>query len=75
MCYDLACPICDRADKRLTLYSGGDGYARCSKCGVSFDMNNYGAIYQVPEGSNLTSPRGLYRYRIRYDGNIVNAYN
>lgn len=75
MCFDLACPICDRADKRLTLYSEGDGYAKCSKCGVTFDMNNYGAIYHVPEGSNLTPPRGLYRYRIRYDGSIVNAYN
>lgn len=72
MCYDLACPICDRAETRLTL---NNGYARCAKCGVSFDMNNYGVIYQTPENAELLKPRGLYRYRINFDGTTVNAYN
>lgn len=72
LCYDLACPICDRAGTRLTL----DGiYAKCNHCGVTFDMNNYGVIYTKPEGAQLANPRGLYRYRINYDGQIVNAYN
>ena len=73
LCYDLACPICDRADRRLTLTD--NGYAQCGKCHVSFDLNNYGAIEQVPQGADLPTRRGLYRYRINYNGQIVNAYN
>lgn len=72
-CYDLSCPICDRADRRLSL--SDNGYAKCGKCGTTYDMNNDGAIYKIAEGASLTNPRGLYRYRIRYDGQIVNAYN
>lgn len=59
-CYDLACPICDRNNRRLTLTN--DGYAKCAKCGVVFDLNNDGVIYTVPEGANLPVHRGLYRY-------------
>lgn len=73
LCYDLACPICDRADRRLTLTN--DGYAKCSKCSVTFDLNNYGVIYDIPEEAQLTNTRGLYRYRINYDGQILNAFN
>ncbi|MBQ9665416.1 MAG: hypothetical protein IJ635_07655 [Bacteroidaceae bacterium] len=73
LCYDLACPICDRADRRLSL--SDNGYAKCSKCGTTFDMNNYGAIYEVSEDNPPATHRGLYRYRVRYDGQIVNAYN
>lgn len=73
LCYDLACPICDRAARRLTLDS--DGYAKCAKCQVVYDMNNYGAIYKIPADAQLTNKRGLYRYRINYNGQIVNAYN
>ncbi len=73
LCYDLSCPICDRADRRLTFTNGG--YAKCGKCGVTFDLNNNGAIYQVPENADLPTRRGLYRYRINYNGQIVNAYN
>lgn len=75
MCYDLACPICDRAERRLTLFSEGPGYAKCGKCGVVYDLNNSGAIYSTPENANITKPRGLYRYRVRYDGQTLNAYN
>ena len=73
LCYDLACPICDRVDKRLTLTN--DGYAKCGKCGVIFDLNNLGVIYKIPEGADLTVKRSLYRYHINYNGQIVNAYN
>jgi hypothetical protein len=73
LCYDLACPICDRVDKRLTLTS--DGYAKCGKCSVIFDLNNLGVIYKIPEDADLPVKRGLYRYRIKYNGQIVNAYN
>lgn len=73
LCYDLACPICDRADRRLTL--SNDGYAKCAKCGVTYDLNNSGVIYHVPENADLITRRGLYRYRINYNGQIVNAYN
>ena len=73
LCYDLACPICDRADRRLTL--SNDGYAKCGKCGVTFDLNNYGVIYHVPENADLAVRRGLYRYHIEYNGQIVNSHN
>lgn len=73
LCYDLACPICDRASRRLTLKA--DGYARCDKCLVIYDMNNYGVIYKIPQDTVLNKPRGLYRYRINYNGQILNAYN
>ena len=73
LCYDLSCPICDRANRRLSFTN--TGYAKCGKCGVTFDLNNYGAIYQVPSDAQLPTRRGLYRYRINYNGQIVNAYN
>lgn len=73
LCYDLACPICDRAERRLSFAK--EGFVRCAKCGVTYDLNNYGAIYDVPEGADLPVKRGLYRYRINFNGQIVNAYN
>ena len=69
----MACPICDSAGRKLTL--SNDGYAKCAKCGVVYDLNNYGVIHKVPENADLTVKRGLYRYRINYNGQIVNAYN
>ena len=73
LCYDLACPICDPSVRRLTLTV--DGFAKCSKCGVTYDLNNYGVIHEVPEDAQLATRRGLYRYRINFNGQIVNAYN
>ena len=72
-CYDLACPICDRADKRLTLTN--DGFAKCAKCGVVYNLNDNGNIYKIPEGADLPMKRGLYQYKIEYDGQIVNPHN
>ena len=70
-CYDLACPICDRADRRLSLTD--DGYAKCGRCGVTFRLED-GVIYEVPSDAQLPTRRGLYRYQIDYNGQIVNAH-
>ena len=73
MAFDLGCPNCDRVDRRLSI--GDAGIAKCSKCGISYDLNNYGAISSVSETTPYDSPRGLYRYRIMYDGTNVSVYN
>lgn len=70
--YDLACPNCDRADRRLTLLE--NGIDSCAKCGITYDMNYDGVIISAGNGTH-SSPRGLYRYRISYDGYRVNIYN
>lgn len=72
LAYDLSCPNCDRADHRLTLRD--DGTAKCAKCGIVYDLNNLGIISAV-EGEGYQNPRGLYRYRITYDGTNVSVYN
>jgi hypothetical protein len=61
-CYDLACPICDRADRRLTIKD--NIYATCSKCGFIFNLNNDGAIDPSTPKSDVSTVRGLYRYYI-----------
>lgn len=71
LAYDLACPKCDRTDYRLTLRD--DATAKCAHCGITYDMNNYGVILSVPEGINAS--RGLYRYRVVYDGMMLRVYN
>lgn len=73
LAYDLACPNCDIASRRLSL--SDDGLATCSKCGTVYDMNNYGMITSYDESNGFESPRGLYRYRISYDGTTVRVYN
>ena len=73
MAFDLACPNCNRADRRLTI--GDAGIAKCSKCGISYDLNNYGVISAATEVSEFESPRGLYRYHIVYDGTNLSVYN
>ena len=70
--YDLACPTCDRADYRLALKS--DGTARCSHCGITYDMNNYGVIHSADTVAS-NNARGLYRYRITYDGQAIRVFN
>ena len=69
--YDLACPNCDRQSHRLTIKDNGT--ALCSHCGNSYDLNNYGWIITA---SNATKEqRGLYRYRIIYNGVAINVNN
>ena len=70
--YDLACPNCDRADRRLTILE--NGIDSCAKCGITYDMNYDGVIISAGNGTH-SSPRGLYRYRISYDSYRVNIYN
>jgi len=73
LAYDLACPNCNRADKRMTL--GTDGTVRCPHCHIVYDLNNYGIIANTEENTIHATPRGLYRYRIMFDGTTVNVYN
>ena len=73
MAFDLACPNCNRADRRLMI--GDAGIAKCAKCGLSYDLNNYGVISAASSVSENVSPRGLFRYRIMYDGTNLSVYN
>lgn len=73
--YDLACPNCNRVDKRLTVTD--DGYAKCSSknCHITYNLNQNGIISEVPEENVHDKPRGLLRYRITYDGQYIHVYN
>lgn len=70
--YDLACPNCDRNNRRLTL--SDDGTCSCAACGIVYDMNNDGAILDKGNGTH-SSPRGLYRYPVTWDGTNVRVIN
>ncbi len=71
LAYDLACPSCDRNDRRLTVKNGE---AHCGKCGLTYDLNYFGVVKSATD-STLTNVRGLYRYRIVYDGRAINVFN
>lgn len=71
MAYDLACPNCDRQTYRLQLKDNGT--ALCTHCGNSYDLNNYGWIITVTDDSK--EYRGLYRYRIMYNGTAISVNN
>ncbi len=71
--YDLSCPNCDRVDKRLVITS--DSYAKCSHCEIEYNLNYDGTIFKVPEKCIHQSPRGLFRYRVVYDGTYIHIYN
>ncbi len=73
LAYDLSCPYCDAAAYRLSL--SDNGYAKCSHCGISYDMNNYGVILSTDSTRQYGSLRGLYRYKITYDGTNMSVYN
>jgi len=74
LCYDLGCPYCDGSAYRLTLKD--NGYAKCSRCGITYDLNLYGVIVSIDSAYNYVSkPRALYRYHITYDGTNVSMYN
>lgn len=67
--YDLACPNCDASlTKRLNIQD--NGYAKCPGCEMVYNLNGDGAIYDTGKGL-YKSPRGLYRYRIEYNGTTV----
>ncbi len=71
--YDLACPTCDRANKRLSLRDNAT--ASCSNCHIVYNLSDDGAIVSAPSEVTSGTPRPLYRYRITYDGNNVNIHN
>lgn len=61
-CYELACPNCyelEHVTKPLTLQTGT---AACQKCRRQYDLNNLGVIIRGDKG------RGLYRYRVYFNG-------
>lgn len=70
--YDLACPNCDRNDRRLTLQENGE--AKCGKCGIVYDLNNDGVILDKGNGLH-DKPRRLYRYRITPTGTHIHISN
>lgn len=73
LAYDLACPNCNQQSYRLTIQS--DGNCRCSHCNIIYSLNNYGYIVST-EGNTLhNSPRGLFRYRIMWNGTEVSVSN
>lgn len=66
VCFDLACSNCyhdNNITKRLVLQDGG--YARCSTCQRTYNLNNVGLI------ANGESGRPLYRYRVNLIGNTL----
>lgn len=63
--YDLGCPQCDRASSRLTVDSSP--YAKCSKCGAQYELNNNG--YATNGG------HPLYRYPLTRNGNMLMVHN
>lgn len=70
VCYDLACPNCYAAyniTRSLQLKEGG--YASCSSCNRTYNLNNQGI---VSSGENGTP---LFRYRIYYSGNSITISN
>ena len=63
VCYDRACSNCYQnynITKPLVLKTGG--YAKCNKCGRTYNLNDCGIISDGPGGRNL------YRYRVSYIG-------
>lgn len=63
--YDLGCPQCDRASSRLTIDT--TPYAKCSKCGAQYELNNNG--YATNGG------HPLFRYPVTRNGNLLMVHN
>lgn len=71
--YDLACRNCDRIDKRMTIVD--DIYAKCSHCGIVYNLNLDGTIHSVPKDCIHQKPKGLYQYGIEQMGDYVSIHN
>ena len=68
-CYDLACRNCYEDSyvmRQLTLQE--EGYASCSRCGRTYDLNNLGQV-KCGLGSQL------YRYCASYNNNTLTINN
>ena len=68
--FDLACPKCELASRKLTLdLDGGFAHAYCKKCASKFDLNSGG----IPiEGD---SKRAMFRYKVYQDGTFMVIIN
>lgn len=69
-CYDLACPNCYRTSSithSLKLLEGG--YASCSHCLRTYNLNNQGLIAKGEGGISL------FRYRVSYANNVLAIIN
>lgn len=64
--YDLACPHCDRASSPLSI--NAEGFATCSKCSNTYDLNNNGI-------ARTGDSRPLYRYRAGVNSNMLMVHN
>ncbi len=70
VCYDLACPNCYEAlaiTRTLTLREGG--YASCTSCDRTYNLNSQGIVSQGTGG------KSLYRYRVSYGNNTLAISN
>lgn len=70
VCFDLACPNCYSAQnitRALNLLEGG--YATCSRCNRTYNLNNQGIVSSGDGGTPL------FRYRIYYSGNSMTIGN
>ncbi len=76
-CYDRACSNCyadHYTTKPLTLLSGG--YAHCSACDITYDLNNQGIVSD--EGNNTygyTAFKSLYCYHVYYGNDTLSINN
>ena len=71
-CYDGQCPNClaSGSGYKYPLTFAKDGlWLYCSKCGRSYDLNNYGVVADGEGGLSLL------RYRISYGGGVLNIAN
>jgi len=69
-CFDLACRNCyeeRNTTPRLALQEGG--YAYCSRCGRTYNLNNTGQVSSGDAG------KPLYRYRVYYGNNTISVDN
>ncbi len=69
-CYDLSCPNCwenDVVTRHMTLQESG--YARCSRCQRTYNLNDQGLVSEGESG------KSLYRYRVYYSGNNLSVSN
>ncbi len=70
VCFDVVCPNCYNdysISKRLSLREGG--FAYCSSCARTYNLNNYGIVSDGDGG------RSLFRYRISALGSTLSIYN
>lgn len=73
LAYDLACPNCNVQSRRLTIQT--DGNCSCPHCHIVYSLNNYGIIVSTKGNTIHPTPRGLYRYRIMWNGTEVSVFN